>query len=206
MIKKILEYIFAECINCNSDISSFDSLCDNCNLQLYRFKGCFKCISNCLCNYQSVIPFRYKSIIKSLILRFKYNKEYSLAKFFSKYMINQLKHIENPVIIIIPIHKKKLESRTYNQSLVLASEIKPHLNAFIDYFTFKLNSNYTSKKNKNFKQRQVQSIELNDITNIINQNVIIIDDVIASGSTISQCINLIEKYVKSITICAIAKT
>ena len=61
---------------------------------------------------------------------------------------------------------------------------------------------------KNIYHRNINSkyIQVNNIKDIVGKDVCIVDDVIASGSTIERCYELIQEYVNSVSILSIAKT
>ena len=76
-------------------------------------------------------------------------------------------------------------------------------------------NNINSKKTKNYnqqnktkeeRQKNSKSLEINSIQGILGQNILLVDDIIASGSTISRCTNLLKPLCKSINIVAIAKS
>ncbi|MFN9115349.1 MAG: hypothetical protein ACK5XN_35285, partial [Bacteroidota bacterium] len=96
---------------------------------------------------------------------------------------------------------------TYNQSVLLCNSLSKIFKAQTNHFAFKKNQN-TSQLNKNFLEREInsKSIEISDISQIINKNVCVVDDLVASGSTINRCCNLISPYVKSVFFTTIAKS
>lgn len=203
--KRLFDYFFKVCVFCKK--SSSKTVCDKCELLIRRRKGCFKCIKNCLCSFSSAIPFVYDEEITKLILRFKYNNETDLARFFAE-EIAKISERKNYVFVPVPTTHRRILERGYNQAFLIACELKDILGGSISYETLK-KSKYSLQKGKTSEERiqnAKESIVLNDVKNIINKDVAIVDDVISSGGTIQQCIDLIEPYAKSITVMVAAKT
>jgi len=120
-------------------------------------------------------------------------------------MCEKLKHMQirvessTPIIIPIPIHKKRLRERGYNQCELLAQEIEKNFN--IEIRTDILFRKYRKEnaKKQAFKNRSerhngikdifsVNTTAIKKIPNLASQHIIIIDDVITTGSTINEAI------------------
>ena len=210
MLKQIEEFflsLFSKCFICQKN--SRETVCKECYLLFQRKSGCFKCVQNCFCDFKTCIPFVYNEQIANMILNFKYNNETYLAKFFAEeiYKVIEDKNL-NYVLVPIPISKMRLLERGYNQSFLIAVELKKLLKASIEYDVLK-KTKYTVQKGKNNKARKENannSIFIGDISGIINRNIIIVDDVVSSGATIERSIEILRPFVNSISIAAIAKT
>lgn len=208
--KKILDFFFNDCINCGLEATEHKGLCEKCKEDIELFHGCFNCKQIfCCCEFKSFIPFVYKNCIRNLILRFKYSKQIYLGDIFAKMILDNIniKIDHRAVLIPVPISRSKMFSRTYNQSVILCKSISLLTGAPIAYFTFKKTKN-TSQKGQSYDNRIANAIniELDDISKVINKNVFIIDDVIASGSTVKRCSSLLQNICLSVNVIAIAKS
>lgn len=141
--------------------------------------------------------------IKSLIWSLKYRNKKNIVKLFANIMYPYIlddvsdkvlfSNFENPLIIPIPISKKRKNKRGFNQSEELAMEIIK-----IDKGkTFELLNNVLFKNKHTEKQARTENskIRTKNIKNsfsiknselIEGGNIILIDDVITTGSTIEE--------------------
>jgi len=190
------------CTNLVTKIN-FDSLCANCikNKNIY-FDSC-----------ESV--FFYNETIRTPILQFKNNDQthlsIKLGNILAKNLIKKTNEYE--IIAPVPLHKSRLRNRKYNQSLLLCKEIiktHNHLKLYPDLLVRKSMSR--SQKNLSMKQRSENvkdSIVLNQKYKefVKDKKIIIVDDVIASSSTVNECAKVLKKHhVKEVKISAIAKS
>lgn len=210
LYNSINNFIFGNCVYCHTFIYKENDLCDLCEKNFINYK-ILKCIfcnlsRQCICiNIQYNVLYKYNKYVSDIILRFKYNNEHNLSMFFAYKM---LKFIQNDVVFLcIPTTRKKLIQRTYNQSAEICKQLSYLTHMKFDASVF-IKTKTTSQQNASAAQRiqNATTIELNNISNIINKNVVIIDDVIASGATILRCINLLKPYVNNIHVIVIAKT
>jgi competence protein ComFC len=102
---------------------------------------------------------------------------------------------ENILIIPVPLHKKRLRWRGFNQSTEMAKIISKELNYKID------NNNLVRVKNN---QAQVKLNEKQRRENLKNcfswfgeslqgKNIILIDDVVTTGSTLNECAKILKQ-------------
>jgi ComF family protein len=201
--------ILSTCLVCRSNNGV---ICENCEQQ---FKIIYNNTPQMFNNYPLFVPYKYDNPIIGLILKFKYNNKHHLADYFAK-QIHEICNIpgDDVVYVPIPISKYKLIKRGYNQTVLLANSMKDYGIQYKNHRNITIGSRVlkTSNKYHNFnadvdqRKQKASMIELDDITSIINKSIIIIDDVMASGSTIERVIHLLEPYVKNISIVVIAKT
>lgn len=117
-----------------------DFICQGCQSSLTRLTGplCPKCgrpqASGILCpscvNWSAAIdgirsPFRFDGVIRQAIYQLKYHNIRSLAVSLARLLNDYLtaNHIPGEVLVPVPLHRKRLRERGYNQSGLLASEL-----------------------------------------------------------------------------------
>ena len=217
LLKKIIysffNSCFSDCLFCKENANQINRLCQECEKLLQPYIGCFRCPMNqpCSCFFSCFIPLSYNTIIRDLILKFKYNQKFYLADFFADVIIKNTtisNHCDRHTVFVpIPMTRSKLFARSYNQSLLLCKALAKCFNAEIGCFVFKKTKN-SIQANKTSEERfhNVQSIQLQSISGIIGKNICIVDDVVASGNTIIRCAELLRPYAKHISIAAIAKS
>ncbi len=95
-------------------------------------------------------------------------------------------------IIPIPLHPKKLARRGYNQAELVANGVSEILNCPVDVNSVIRNIHTSSQTRKGRFERwkNVEDIfSVNNINSLNDQHILLIDDVITTGSTMEACIN-----------------
>lgn len=141
----------------------------------------------------------YNGLLKSLIYDFKYQgqKKFGIAlgkllaeKIAESTIIKEIDYISS-----IPLHKDKLKQRKYNQaeivSVSLAKSIKkPYRSLLIR------DRNTEAQHSLNLKQRKENlqnAFILNSGFKVKNKNILIVDDIFTSGSTVQEASEVLLK-------------
>ena len=119
------------------------------------------------------------------------------------------------IILSVPLHKKRLKERGYNQSQLIAKklvkEYNLHNNKKMIYYNDVIikTKNIKPQSTKNLKDRIQDVIGIYEIKNkekIIGKNIIIFDDIYTTGSTANECKKiLLEAGANKVGILALAK-
>lgn len=179
------------CINCWKQLKFWNNqLCGICGH--YRINDCYTCKLNVK------IIFIYNNILMDLILKFKYGNKFFISEFFINHLIGlyNIKPVNNLVILYIPHYFSKQITTSFNSSLLLAYEFQKKFGGTIIHNFLKKTSKIRQKDTKNFKER-INTHNRFTINNanknlIKNKDVILIDDILTTGSTITTCGFLIE--------------
>ncbi len=157
------------------------------------------------------IAFLFNNVIQKILHLIKYENFRALAFFIGEetgkmLKLNQLYLFD--AIIPIPIHRKRLRERGFNQAELIAQGIGkqlgiPVLNNVI------VRERYTAsqtKLNKNNRKKNVKNaFKINDDVSLSGKNVLLLDDVITTGATINECARtLTMTEVKSLLKIAVA--
>ena len=133
--------------------------------------------------------YEYKSIRKS-VYRFKYSGRSEYADYYGKamahYLGDTIREWNPDVIIPVPLHKKKLAKRGYNQSALLASGLARELGIPFAENLVKRTKNTIPMKELDAHQRQINLknafiVALNDVK---LDTIVVVDDIYTTGSTI----------------------
>jgi ComF family protein len=97
-------------------------------------------------------------------------------------------------IVPVPLHKKRLKTRGYNQSemigLGIAENMKAELDTEVLYRTFA--SETQTKKSRYRRWENVKEIfAVRNTEKFENKHILLIDDVITTGATIEACVNML---------------
>ncbi|WP_299884195.1 ComF family protein [uncultured Lacinutrix sp.] len=142
----------------------------------------------------ALLRFEKKGIAQRLIHNLKYRKQQQVGTFLGRWLGKELSEIEVyktiDIVIPVPLHKKKLRSRGYNQVETFGKEIALALKAnYLDNVLLKI-TNTSSQVNKKRFARWQNNKELFCIINdkaINNKHILLVDDIITTGSTIEAC-------------------
>lgn len=141
----------------------------------------------------------YEGIMLECIHRFKYQQKFSLIDFFKNILCNFIeKYLEIEkfnYLLPIPLHSTKLRERGFNQAFLLTQPIAKQ-------FKKKILENVWRKKptlsqtELNAKQRRENIKGAFAVKNPIlikGKNILIIDDVFTTGSTVNECALVLKK-------------
>ncbi|WP_373058582.1 ComF family protein [Zunongwangia sp. H14] len=144
----------------------------------------------------SLLFFRKKGKVQQLIHNLKYRGHEEIGKFLGEWMGNLLLQSGNyngiDVVIPVPLHKRKLKSRGFNQVEKFGREIAVILGAsYRDDVLVKQNATET----QTFKSRLSRWGNMEEIftlekpTRLENTHVLLVDDIITTGATLEVCIH-----------------
>jgi len=126
-------------------------------------------------------------------LKYKGNKEIGevLGKYAAADILVSPDFASVDVIIPVPLHPKKYKKRGYNQSEWIARGLSEILEKPQDIVTLvRVRENATQTKKSVFERYENTEgiFELSDLTILKNKHVLLVDDVLTTGSTLEACI------------------
>ncbi len=134
------------------------------------------------------------SIYNNMIQNLKYKGKKKIGYEMGLILANEIKdtHPYNKVDIILPIplHKNREKKRGYNQSEWIAKGLSEILKIPIDTLSIyrNVNTKTQTKKTKEERWDNVESIfSIKKTDNLVNKHILIVDDIITTGSTIESC-------------------
>ncbi len=151
----------------------------------------------------SLYRFYKNSPVQKMIHEIKYKNNLDLAEFLAIKLAKQIKnsnkfeHIDG--IMPIPMHPSKEIKRGYNQSEVIASTVSKHLGVTLFKRQVKridINNSQTTKSRLERWQNIKNSFLLKHPDDLRGKNIIVIDDVITTGSTIDALVTCLKQTVK----------
>lgn len=133
--------------------------------------------------------------VRHLIHRIKYFNNRKLALYMGVFMANQIKDRSTffegiDIIIPVPLHPKRIHRRGYNQSQILANGVSKSIGVYVDNRIIKraIYNPTQTLLNRDERWDNVQDIfQLTDPDTIANKHILLIDDVLTTGSTIVAC-------------------
>ncbi|MBL7787531.1 MAG: ComF family protein [Chitinophagales bacterium] len=140
--------------------------------------------------------YRKKSPVRPIIHAFKYHSRPQVATHFTKeyaerYLNKSKMMADIDCIVPIPIHSSRQRKRGYNQSAVIAEALSQHFQIpWSDNWVKRTVATDTqTKKSSSFERwDNVQTIfEIPKPELLNNKHILLVDDVITTGSTIESC-------------------
>lgn len=232
ILKNILEIFFpTHCISCEKIISQDALFCSDCwqKLQFITNPKCKICsypfdveisfvepiCSRCLIKkpfYDKAITiFRYNKIIRKIIGDLKYRDQTFLAKKLGKILAEKAKSeiIEADIIIAIPLHKKRLQKRKFNQVTMICKNLDK--SKFIsDFLQRRLNTIpqiQLRKKEREKNLKRVFIVNKKYLDLVKDKKILLLDDVMTTGATLDNCAKELKRRgAKEVKVLTIAKT
>ncbi len=212
VLKDISEYILSvffpkRCIFCESIIGPYDEICSDCEENLPWIDGdichyCGNMKDDCTCKkrhghyYDGIVsPLYFSGNVRKSIHSFKFRDEPQYAEVYAS-MMNRIRSKEYPEIkfdyvTYIPMNSKQEKKRGYNQGRLLAKEVSKISDiAFGDELLIKLFETQTQHKCENWLERSGNLLGVFDVNpdyDINGKNILLVDDVKTTGSTLNEC-------------------
>lgn len=198
LLKGVLELLYpkeGKCIICGEEA---EGICTKCKNK----------ITMCSSNDRSV-GF-YKGILKELILKFKYEKNFNAGDVLVELLEKKLLlYDDDCYLTYIPSGKKALKERGFNQCEYMANEIAYRNNYRVMNTLKKVKETRVQKTlNREDRIKNLRgAFEIIDAEKIKGKKFIIIDDVITTGATLKEAEEVLKKHgALQINTLTIAKT
>ncbi|NVK22190.1 MAG: ComF family protein [Kangiellaceae bacterium] len=202
-------------------------ICNSCSSQLIRTGYyCQQCGNSLTCkqplcgsclkkppDYQRLIAaFDYHSPIDEAMSQMKFNRQLHLIKSLS-YCLSQsvimaYKEEQLPQLILpIPLHRKRLQERGFNQSLLIAQQLQHRIGINIDAHSLTRIKNTPHQIGLKAVERRRNLKGAFQILDSLPKHIALVDDVVTTGSTINEASKLCKKHgVERVDIWCLAKT
>lgn len=152
---------------------------------------CGRCITEKTPFKEARSAFAYEGAVLKAVHRFKYSGAVTLAGYLGRLALEGAEFSARPdVVVPVPLHKKRLRKRGFNQSLLLAREVAKKFSASVDYLSLKRVRETEPQINLRIKERENNikgAFVVKDVKAFMNKNVLLIDDVFTTGATIREC-------------------
>ena len=152
---------------------------------------------------------KYNEVAREIVHNFKFCGGTQIAKDCSKLIyeavLSQEWFKEVDIIIAVPMSKAKLAHRGYNQAKLLTESFNVCLEKTIGVDLLYKREEIKEQIGLDYKQRQlnmVDSFYTKSKQRLIGKNILIIDDVITSGSTLDACARALKDAGANKVFCA----
>ncbi len=165
---------------------------DNFPLQYKKVKNGSKSLKNRINKFH---VFKYEDLVRKLIIQYKFNDKSYLYKMFCEFIVKNKKSFDfinsYDIILPVPIHRKRMKQRGYNQSELIARELAKNvkIKCYADIIVkIKNNKPQSTLSGKLRKENTKNVYKLNNFEKIENKKILIFDDIYTTGATVDACI------------------
>lgn len=148
----------------------------------------------------ALLIFQKKGSVQKLIHQLKYKGQREIGAFLGEWMGANLKENKNfsevEAVIPVPLHKKKLKSRGYNQVEDFGKEIGKALQVpYIDNVLLKRSFSTTQTIKARLARwgNMEETFVLANPHLIENKHILLVDDLITTGSTLEACATVLKQ-------------
>ena len=208
------------CHYCEKKILAKRCYCRHCALPLNKHSDyCGDCLTkDYLFDHIHALG-DYNKPLSTLIKQLKYQQQLMagellanllLASILQRYSEQQLSGFD--FLLAVPLHAKKLQQRGFNQAQIICDSLHKQLGIPMLNKQILRAKETVAQEGLNIKRRKTNLhnafiVNQNAQQNLSGKNIIIIDDVVTTGSTInSLCNTLKKKGVNNITVFCISRT
>lgn len=195
------------CADCGTIVEDVHSFCADC-WKLVEFLGeggCTTCglpleateqttCAVCLARPPRIARTRaavaYGELARSLAIRLKYGRKVAVARTMARYMAPLVGAGEDRLLVPVPLHRTRLWTRGFNQSALVARELARRLHLPADVLALRRIRRTPPLKGMSPVQRRktvAGAFQVRDKAAIAGKTVILVDDVLTTGSTADAC-------------------
>jgi len=190
MIRSIIDFIFPPlCYACEGKITD-KIVCEECwdemlSLTLNEPKVYY--------GYKVYSVFSYEGKVESLLRNLKYSGYRIIAEKFAEYMAALISDESVDYIVPVPLHPARERERGFSQTEILAKAISKHLNKPVIKPIFR--HKYTKPQALLSLKDRENNIKgaFSYLSTVRDSVILLVDDVITSGSTFYECAKVLMK-------------
>ena len=196
------------CAGCGTIVSAVDSFCADCwtHIEFLGSGGCRTCglplqatdaelCAICLARPPRIDRTRaavaYDEVSRGLALRLKYGRKVAVAKTMARYMAPLIESRGSDTLLVpVPLHRRRLWQRGFNQSAIVARELSRQTGLANNVTALKRIKPTPPLKGLSLQQRRravAGAFKVGDRTAFAGRTVVLVDDVLTTGSTANAC-------------------
>lgn len=190
------------CHECEKEIEYISKpVCDKCGKPITYGEGqlCFDCSKQPMFYEQGRSLWLHKGPVKQGIYQFKYHNR----RYYGLYYADELYRCHEEtirqwgidVIIPVPLHRKRKRKRGYNQAEIVARQLGKRMGILVDTRAVVRSKYTTAQKELSHSERKQNVRDAFEVVRMKEKvkNILIIDDIYTTGSTINELSRILRK-------------
>ncbi len=197
---EIIEEVGAFCPPCWSSLDWLgNDGCQRCGLPLVQTEAdtCGRCLAEPPKLDRIRAATAYDELPRSIALRLKYGRKVGLARTMARYMAPlRGEWREDALLVPVPLHRWRLWGRGFNQSVLVARELEKIWRLPVTSDALHRVKRTQSLKGLNHRQRRkavAGAFRATDASKLAGKTIVLIDDVLTSGSTAEACAKALQR-------------
>jgi len=191
------------CADCLKEVSFIDDM----DIRSGKFWSQKNWYDGVICVYQ------YNSVVKRSIIRYKFYNRSSYYRTFGKILADRIRKTvkigEFDLIISVPLHKNRERKRGYNQSLLISKVLSKELGlreASSLLIRLKDTGSQSLLNRKDRLENLKGAFKVCSEDAVRNKNILLVADVMNTGSTIDECSKVLKKAGAAKVVAAVIAT
>lgn len=191
------------CYNCLQEMTFLKGpRCSICGKPLekgYLQEKCHDCMQEEHYFAKAISPLEYTGRVKEAIYKYKYGKKSYMYRALGPLLVQALRDQsfdDVDIITPVPLHKKKMAQRGFNQSELLAHYVSKSLNIPLnkkDLVRIR-NTDIQNKLGKSERYKNIKgAFKVKNSQAFYGLTVLLIDDILTTGATVDECSRVLIK-------------
>ena len=209
----------ATCSICGKRVRAGEYLCEACEAKIVRivppfcetcsepFEGsmnsaftCANCAHRRIHFETAVAAYRGRGVVRDVIHQFKYNRQIHLRYLVARWLCaalddERLRGYQFDVIVPVPLHPARQRERGFNQASLLAELLSAHTSIRCRPLLKRIR--YTTTQTALDRSERMDNLHnafrLRKNADVRGLRVLLIDDVLTTGSTLSECARVLKR-------------
>ena len=158
-------------------------------------------------NIPCIVLYPYEDLVRDSIIRFKFYGEKKNADFYADHLAEliakQSKSATFDLVTAVPISTQRQKMRGYNQSELIARKVAGRLKLSFAQCLTKVQDNPEQHRLSRAERIQnVKGVYRAHEQIVANKNILLIDDIVTTGSTLCECACTLRKEGARTVVCA----
>lgn len=194
------------CGPCEDEFRVQEQRCLSCALPLNQsLDYCGNCLRTSPSFHRAFTLYDYEGVVAYLIKKMKYEARLSVAQFFAEKVSEKIDEIQASghhydAIIPMPLHKKRLRERGYNQVVELLRDLNKK--GALDTMSVQRVKHTTPLTDLSLAQRKKEIKGAFALAApLSHKRILLVDDVMTSGSSLNELAKIILKHSPAVACC-----